>query len=725
MHSINSFFKSIIIKLSLLLTIMINYNCQPQNKLASVDLYHGIQINDEYRHLENLNDSTVIHWFKKQGQLTQKKLHQIPKRADLIQTQKELGATDKGQIKNIQVTAHDQHFYLKKTPHSKQYSLYFRESLRTQEELLYDPKDFLPELGKQYYINYYKPSWDGTKVLISLTKDGEEFAQILIFDMINRKMLPIEMKNCLPTYGGAYWLPDNSGIMYLQVPIAKNIKEAYLNTEFVLQKLEEKEPKVLLSRVHDPELEMKPEDIPNIYIKSDKSKYIIGAVTGATPYQDYYYSPYKQIDDLKFSWKPLFKKEDKVSQYYQEGDSIIYRASGNGFSNFRICKTSFINPNIKNPVVLVAEKKDEVITNFTLVKGGIFYTTTKNGVEAKLYFRKKTGKTEQIPLPFAVGKIYLSSKGKEHKYLAIEALGWLNKKQRYIYNFTTNEFESANLIKVENNGLTKDIIVEEIEIPSHDGIMVPLSLIYDKKLIKNGNNPVFMIGYGAYGISIPPSFTTKIMTWALKGGIFAVAHVRGGGEKGDSWYKGGFKQTKPNSWKDLIACTEYLIDQKYTSPKKMALHGGSAGCITVGRAMTERPDLFAGVILSVGFLNTVRIEQGFNGENNAKEFGSVEDPEEFKGLLEMDSYHHIKKGVAYPATLITTGMNDSRVAPWHSAKFTSKLQESNASDNPVLLRVKFKSGHSSNSTQERLENVADVLSFAFWQTGHPDYQPKK
>ncbi len=234
-----------------------------------------------------------------------------------------------------------------------------------------------------------------------------------------------------------------------------------------------------------------------------------------------------------------------------------------------------------------------------------------------------------------------------------------------------------------------------------------------------------MVGYGAYGTSIRPSYSKKIISWALEGGIFAIAHVRGGGEKGDAWYKGGFKETKPNSWKDLIACTKYLISNKYTSPKNMAINGGSAGGITVGRAMTERPDLFAAVIIDVGTLNTIRAETAFNGENNAKEFGTVKDFNEFKWLLEMDSYHNTEKGISYPATLAITGMNDSRVPPWHSAKFIAKLRECNISKNPILLDVKFKSGHGSNdSKNEKYEGIANVLAFAFWQTGHPDYQPK-
>ncbi|PKV52034.1 oligopeptidase B [Aquimarina sp. MAR_2010_214] len=720
--------KYISLKKYLILLVIPIISCSSQSQKQSnivTDTYHGVKIEDEYRYLEDLKDSSVISWLQTQRKKALISLQNIPKRTHLIKLQEKLENQNTNEIKDIKVTNQDNYFYLKRSPNENYFKLYFRTDLNAKEKLLIDPGDFSKELGQDYYINYYKPSWDGNKLLISFTKNGEEFATMRIMDLSNNKLLPIEIKNCLPTYGGAYWLSDNSGITYLQVPIASNTNEAYLNTEVVLQKLDANTPEVLFSRAHDPELNMKPEDFPIVFKRSANTRFAISAVAGATPYHDYYYAPYSEIKNLHPSWKPLFKQENKITTYYQDQDSIIYLTSENA-SNFKICKTSLVNPNIQNPIVLVKEKEDEVIESFRLVKKGIVYTTTKNGVEAKLYLLKNNKNIEEISLPFTAGQVSLFSKGKDYDYLSITAEGWLHNAKRYIYDFSNQKFEAGDLSQSEASHLTKNIMVEELTVSSHDGTMVPLSLIYDKNLKRDGNNPVLMIGYGAYGSSITPSFSRKIMSWALEGGIFAVAHVRGGGEKGDAWYKGGFKETKPNTWKDLIACTEYLIKKKYTSAKKMTVNGGSAGGITVGRAMTERPDLFAAVIINVGKMNTIRSEVGFNGENNAKEFGTIKDSEEFKWLLEMDSYHHIKKGEAYPGTLIITGMNDSRVAPWHSAKFAAKLQKYNSSQNPILLDVKFESGHGSNdSKKERYEGVADILSFAFWQTGHPDYQPEK
>lgn len=260
---------------------------------------------------------------------------------------------------------------------------------------------------------------------------------------------------------------------------------------------------------------------------------------------------------------------------------------------------------------------------------------------------------------------------------------------------------------------------------SCDGQDIPLTLIYKKNISLDSNNPVLIDAYGAYGTNMNPFFAKTYLLWVLKGGIVAVAHVRGGGEKGEIWHKGGYKETKSNSWKDLISCAEYLVKEKYTSHSKMAIWGASAGGITVGRAMTERPKLFKAVIIESGILNPLRIESMPNGLNSVKEFGSINNENEFKGLLEMDAYQHLNKKIRYPATLITTGINDPRVSTWMPAKFAAKLKEVNSSDNPILLKVDYEGGHGGSiPLMQRYSNLADIFAFAFWQLGHPDYQPK-
>jgi len=238
----------------------------------------------------------------------------------------------------------------------------------------------------------------------------------------------------------------------------------------------------------------------------------------------------------------------------------------------------------------------------------------------------------------------------------------------------------------------------------------------------DGNANCLIEGYGAYGSSMFPFFEPMLLALLNKGVVIAEAHVRGGGEKGEDWYKAGYKTTKPNTWKDFIACAEYLVNNQYTSAKKLTGWGTSAGGITIGRAITERPDLFGAAIDNVGCTNTLRMENTPNGPMNVPEFGTVKDSVESRALYEMDALHHVKKGVKYPAVICVGGMNDPRVIIWQPAKFAAALQWATASDKPVLLDVNYNNGHFTEDKSVTFKNFANMFAFAFWQTGNTGFQ---
>ncbi|WP_091407693.1 prolyl oligopeptidase family serine peptidase [Aquimarina amphilecti] len=680
--------------------------------------YHGQIIFDEYRKLENLKDSSVIKWFKNQSVRSNKILENIPNSPQLVSLQKEILGTQNEFVSNVLITKNNKFFYFKRLSTQKFSDLYYKNGLNGEETYLFGSSD----IEKDFYISYFRPDWNGNKVIIAFSKNGDEFSELRVLDVKSKTLLPLKISNCLPSYGGAYWSPNSEAILYNKVRNTKDKKDAYMDMEFIYHPLNSS-PRKMFSRINNPDIEMKPVDIPIVYIEDPDEKFFFGAVAGATIYQDYYYTSIENIENNKKEWKKLFSKKDKVTSFVRDKDSVIYISSLNA-SNFQICKTSLSSPDTNNPRIIVPMKKNEIIRSLRLIKEGIVYTTIKNGVEAKIFLIDSLNKTKELTIPVKAGNISVQTKGKKYNYLSIIVEGWLSDRKRYEYDFEEKKFKKAEISKISSYYNTDDFEVKELEIPSHDGNSVPLSLIYKKSVELNSHNSVLMIAYGAYGVSITPSFSEKILTWVSEGGVFAVSHVRGGREKGDLWYKNGFKNTKANSWKDLISSAEYLIEKKYTSEGRIAINGASAGAITIGRAMTERPDLFGASIIDVGFLNMIRAETGYNGKNNTKEFGTVENKEEFQYLMEMDSYYHIEKGKEYPASLITSGINDSRVPPWHSAKFAAKLQDFSENKTPILLKIDFDTGHSNTASDKRLESVTNVLSFAFWQTGHPDYQPK-
>ncbi|MCY7362121.1 MAG: prolyl oligopeptidase family serine peptidase, partial [Ignavibacteria bacterium] len=387
--------------------------------------------------------------------------------------------------------------------------------------------------------------------------------------------------------------------------------------------------------------------------------------------------------------------------------------------------TTFPNPDINNAEIIL-EGGDKYIESIDASKNYLIITELKNGVET--FISKKNfnnGKIESVTMPVS-GSISVNPYNQNTDECIVFNSNWKTPSNIYSLNLENNSFENGPFYVGYNIEGLDNLVVEEVEVPSHDGALVPLTIIYNKtNFKKDGSSICYLDGYGAYGISINPYYSISKQPLLDRGVVCAIAHIRGGSEKGNDWYLGGKKTTKPNTWKDFIACGDYLVKNGYTSNDRLAGTGGSAGGIMIGRAMTERPDLFKVAIPQVGCLNTLRAEFSPNGPVNIPEFGTVTIEEEFLALKEMDAYEHIVKGVKYPATLVTSGFNDPRVISWIPAKFAAKLQNNTGSDNPVLLHVDYNTGHFGGETMsEKFKNLSKIYSFMLWQCGNPEFQPK-
>ncbi|REC77115.1 prolyl oligopeptidase [Chryseobacterium elymi] len=698
-----------------------------------VDEYYGVKILDEYRNLENLKDSSTINWMKSQTSYTNSILNKIHKRNYYSEKRLEFDKKQGYSVSNLKITNNDKYFYLKQNAEEKIAKVYYRDGFAGEEKLLYDPTYFASlsenvNLNNkcEFIVNLISPSWNGNRLAISISEKGKEMSEVIIMEVNSKYIYPKTITNTEPgTIGGIKWLDDNSGFIYVYFPISDITSNQFnKNTQSILYVIGENPKKLhdVFSRKNNPDLKIDEDQYPIILTYNQDDKYYIGILADMDKYRRTFIIKKEDLYKGEKNWKPFYQKEDKAFNSQVLGEEIFF-LSGYNSPNYKLCRTNINALDFKNPFILIQEKKDEVIKKFVITKDGIYYTTTKNGIEAKLYLYKD-GKDIPIQLPYVSGNIDLQSKGKDYSDIWVTCSGWANDEQRFRYNAKTNTFSLENLVPILEYPEFSDIIVKEITVKARDGEEIPLSLIYNKNIKKDGKSPTLIDSYGSYGMSNSPYFAKGYMLWALQGGIMAIAHVRGGGEKGEKWRLGGYKETKPNTWRDLIDCTEYLINEKYTSKDKVAIWGASAGGITVGRAMTERPDLFKAVILEVGMTNAIRDE--FTPNNNAKEFGTVKNPKEFKALLEMDAYHHIKKGVKYPSTYITGGINDERVTVWEPVKFAAKLMANDASNNPILLKIDFEGGHSGNvPVAQRYANLGDIFAFAFWQLGHPDYQPKE
>ena len=718
--------------LSLTLVLVILFSCTTKDefpkpplapKQPAVDEYFGQKIEDPYRNLENLEDSTVIHWLKAQKTYAEENLNKIPERKSLMDKIISLNRKEEYSFGFILNTVDGKYFYTKANTDDYLYKVYYRENLDSEEVLLFDPKEYSEE---ELYINFIRPSWSGDKIAISLNKTGEEISKIIVIEVKDRALLSGVINNSLTTVGGITWISDDTGFIYLYSPITDPTDEKfYMNTKSIFYRVGSNPKNMIDVFSSDNNSKLNPEDIPIIANYDSQDGYLFAMAAGSSSFYDTYVKKEADLLDVNKKWIPLFSKEDKVKQVRFSNNDIIFLSAKNA-PNFQLCKTSTIALNFDNPEIIVPEKENEIITKFINNEKGIYFSTQKNGVESNFYHITENGE-EEIVLPKPMGEMNIQSLSFDQDYIKISARGYLTPITHYLFDLKSETFKLESLVPNLEFPEFENLIVEHKEIPSHDGVLVPISIIRHNDLKKNENTPTFFFGYGAYGAPGSTSFNPPFLTWVSEGGILVYAHVRGGGEKGETWHKAGYKTTKPNTWKDMIAITEYMINEGYTNPNKTALWGSSAGGILAGRAMTERPDLYKAVILTSPALNMLRSEIQPNGQNSIKEFGTVKNKEEFEALLEMDAYHHIENGKNYPATLVTGGMKDGRVVIWDPAKFVARLQQIDKSEETkVLFKVDFDQGHGTrgSSHTDYYKMYVDAFAFALWQTGHPDYQPE-
>lgn len=696
-----------------------NYNDMKLQPKIITDNIHGQLIPDPFRYLEYSNTIEVTEWISFQNNYAKNFIDKIQKKDYLIEKQKEIDNLNNFEISNLKITPNNKLFYLKRLPEENIPKLYYKNDSISKEQLLLDPINL--SINEKNIISYIQPDWNGKKIAVAITEKGKEISDIIIIDVKTKKIDDNIITNTWPSNsGGIEWLPDNSGFMYLHYPVIDIKSQEFLkNTRSVLYKIGDKPKQIreVFSKNIAPNLNINENDFPIVSLKDKNDKYIIGKTPGAGSYYNAYYIKINNLSQPK--WSPLFSKSDEIKGYILLNDSIIYSTSKNS-PNYKICKTSIQNPDFENPKILIKEN-DQFITNeFEVNSNGIFFVRTKNGVSARLFYYKFTTQKEtEIKLPKEYGSLSLISPGLESDLLWIEASGWTTHKDTYLIQNNKLTIKNSNSTSDhDDENMLKDIIVEEIEVDSHDGQKIPLSIFYKKNIARKTPLPVLMDGYGAYGISMKPQMSGRRILWVLEGGIYAVAHVRGGGEKGVKWHRGGNRHNKANTWKDFISCAEYLIKERYTDKKKLAILSGSAGGIMIGRAITERPELFKAAIIEFGSLNMMRSEMRPNGANNTKEFGTIKNKKDFEALKKMDAYYHIKKNTKYPSLLLTAGINDPRVPSWFSLKFMAKMKLYDNSKNPKLILIDSTAGHGKDVDKiKQYQRFANILSFAMQQTG--------
>jgi prolyl oligopeptidase len=413
----------------------------------------------------------------------------------------------------------------------------------------------------------------------------------------------------------------------------------------------------------------------------------------------------------KAKWLSFAEFDDEVTDLELDGNDL-YMLVNKGSPRGRIVKSTPGAPGIAAGTVVVPQNA-LVIESLSRARDGIYMTIMDGGI-SRLQRLGHEGKVTDIALPFdgTIGAVFTVP----NEVGALVSLqGWLEPPGIWSLDGAGHLTDTAITPKP-----AIDVSAYEAKryfATAKDGVKIPYTLIYRKGLKLDGSNPTWISAYGSYGLAAyTPAFAARTLALIDAGAIVGYANVRGGGEYGREWHKAGQLTNKPNTWRDLIAVCEELIAKKYTSSKHLAIGGRSAGGITVGRALTERPDLFAAVIDGVGWSNPLRYIVEQDGYGEEPEWGAISDPDGYKALKSIDSYHAVKDGTAYPAVLLTTGVTDPRVAPFHVAKMTARLQTASTSGKPILLRVDYDAGHGIGSTRAQQDReAADTYAFLLWQ----------
>jgi prolyl oligopeptidase len=683
---------------------------------------YGVSLSDPYRYMEDLGPETLS-WLKAQGAFTQQVFSSIPGRAALQKRIAEFGSgfgivtAGSPGVQAYQVYA-GRILYTEREPGSDNLDLFVRDA-RGSRKLIDVAQLRVAHGGRPYAINYFQASPDGLKVAAGISEAGSEDTSLWIYDVDSGKQLagPVDRAQ----YAVPAWTDDGQRLFFMQLaalaqgdpPTAK-----YENASAVVWDMHS-QPKGVVGKAEGNagRLHLTPEQFPFVLSFPGSTHAIFENVNGVQNELEYWIAPLTDAATPGAPWRQLVTRADNVTGIDIRDDDI-FLLSHQDAPTFKVLALRS-GDTLSAARTLVAAKSDRVIESIHAASDGL-YVLAREGIYSRLLrVPAGTQTVEEIPLPF---KGYISAAFTDPRAAGVTVTleSWVMPPTIFGYNATDRKFTDLKL----GSHPAYDALgfrVSDLHASARDGVQVPLTLIEPKD--SKGPQVVLLDAYGSYGISLLPEFNSRIVAFMREEAAYAVCHVRGGGELGEAWRLGGKDANKPNTWRDLIACGENLIKRGTTTRDKLFIMGGSAGGITMGRALTERPDLFAGVIDRVPSANPLRSEFSPNGPPNVPEFGSVKTPDGFKNLMAMDSYQSVKDGMQYPAVLITTGLNDPRVASWEPGKFAARIQAS-ATRKPVLLRVDTEAGHGVGSTKtQKDEEFADIATFIFWRAGRPGWQP--
>lgn len=677
------------------------------------ETFFGETIVDPYRWMENPKDRDWEPFMRGQDAHARAVLGGIPGRDTLKARIAELsGGT--AVAYGVQKCG-DKLFYQVRPAGADNFKLAVRQGPGGAEKILLDPTTMKGEGGVHVSLDWWLASPDGSHVVYGLSPAGSENSVLHVMEVDTMRVLPERIPGT--QYAGPSWLPDGSGFFYGRVNDLKQMGtvDYYKRAPALLHKLgaDPKDDLLLVQFGRDASLPLGETEFPAVMTGRGGEWAVLVLFGGVRRENPIFVAPLADAVAGRARWRQVCAVADEVTGFAFDA-SELYMLTTKGAENGKVLRTPLASGSCAAAVTVVPEGK-LVIESIALARDGLYVLDLDGGYHS---LRKLTRDTQlrDVPLGFE-GSVSGMSTTTADDGVFVDGTGWLLPFTTFRHDPATGRTERVGIAPPSTLDLAGYEAVRT-EATARDGTRVPLSIVAKKGLKRDGRNPALVNAYGSYQISINPYFSPRNLALLERGGLFCIAHVRGGGEYGKRWWKGGQKLSKPNTWRDLIDCCEHLVKERWAGKGTITIQGGSAGGITVGRALTERPDLFAGVISNVGVSNALRAEFSQNGPPNIDEFGTVKERDGFTGLKAMDAMFHVKDGTVYPAVLLTVGMTDPRVEAWHGGKMAARLQKANRGPNPILLRVSFDAGHGLGSTRSQIDQErADEFAFVLWRAG--------
>ena len=675
---------------------------------------------DPFRYLEDGNDPRTQEFFRAQASAAEGQLAQLAGRTRMLARIRALTEAASA-VTDIKL-AGNRVFYLRQGPGAGQAVLCARQGFQGAERVLVDPGTF-DEGPLKAAIDWFAPSPDGRHVSYGVSRGGDEASVLRVLAVDGPRDLAVAIDRARFNDNLA-WHPDGRSFYYARIAAGNSGARAYANVRLYRHTLgrDSASDEVIFAPGVGGARDVPEFAQPSLHIPlSSRFAY---AVVREGVRRELAIHATEQGDLARGQprWRKIAGFEDEVLAIEGwKGD--LYVLSKKGAPNHRILRVAAEATSLAGARVVVPEG-DVIVRSMGLARDALYLRTMEGGNDrlerVPMGLLGRLQKPEFVRTPFDTAIAELETHP-DQLGAVLRLQGWIEAPRIVQVDARSGDLRDTKLQPPASADFSQ---MDEVRLyaPAHDGTRIPVTLMYDKSTRLTGDNPTLLTGFGAYGAPQSASFDPARLAWLERGGVYAIAHVRGGGEYGERWHEAGRGAAKANTILDFIAVSEFLVRYGFTNPKRLAILGRGAGGIPAGVAATSRPELFAAMVGQAPLADLLRIEQAPQGPAQVPEFGSAATREGAERLRAVSAYYQVKEGTPYPAVLLTAGYNDARVAPWQPAKMAGRLQAASASGKPVLLRVDFQSGHARGTTRaKRAEELADIYSFVLWQFGDPEF----